>query len=538
MRKFLASLVLASAAFGVVAQDPKPAEAKKPADNKKPEARKAPARKAKQEPTLKLGDAPPPLTADRWLQGPEHKGYEKGKVYVIEFWATWCGPCIVMMPHMAHLQAEYKDKGVTFIGYSKQDDNNTLEKVEAFVKRRGPKLGYTFCFGEEEDVYNSFMEASGNGGIPCCYVIDRDTKIAFMGHPMYLDLVLPKVAEGKWTLADAVAIDGIEKEVNALFGALNGKPEAVLATFADFEKKHPTIAQAPYFQPARMAAMLKLKKYDDAKLFARNLMTKAKKNDDDTLFTTVARSLRTPEGRTQPALMELALKSADEALKLLGESDSRGLLGVAQTSYAAGDKARGKAFAEKAIAASDIKGKTSTAMQAASSAIEMKDKTTGEAFIEQAQVHAKALNKYLIETKARFRAPTDAMILADAAGFFLEAKDKTTGDEYAKKALEASTSATKPGTKLTLARIYLGAEDKKTGDQYAKEAIEEAPENAKFNFHMNLAFAYYNAGEKTTARSHAEQSIEKAPQQPQVQAQIKAQLRRILNDPEGKPSDK
>lgn len=536
MRKILASIALASAAFAVVAQDPKPADAKKPADVKKPEAKPAPARKAKQEPTLKVGDAPPPLTADRWLQGTEHKGYEKGKIYVVEFWATWCGPCIVMMPHMSHLQAEYKDKGVTFIGYSKQDDNNTLEKVEAFVKRRGPKLGYTFCFGEEPDVYESFMTASGNGGIPCCYVIDRDTKIAFMGHPMYLDLVLPKVAEGKWTLADAVAIDGIEKEVNTLFGALNGKPETVLATFADFEKKHPTIAQAPYFQPARMAAMLKLKKYDDAKLFARNLMAKAKKNDDDTLYSTVSRSLRSPEGRGQPALMELALKSADEALKLLGENDSRALLSVAQTSYIAGDMARGKAFADKAIAAAEIRSKSSTAMQAANSAIEAKDKATGIAFIEQGLKLAKDLNKHYIETKSRFRAPTDAMILADAAGFFVEAKDAATGAEYAKKALDASTSATKPSTKLTLARIYLGAEDKKTGDQYAKEALEDAPEAAKPIFMYQLSMAYYNAGEKVTARNYAEQALEKAPAQ--LQQQMRPSLRRILTDPEGKTSDK
>jgi thiol-disulfide isomerase/thioredoxin len=536
MRKFLASLALASAAFAVVAQDPKPAEAKKPAEEKKPEEKKPAVRKAKKEPTLKIGDAPPPLTADRWLQGPEHKGYEKGKAYVVEFWATWCGPCIVMMPHMSHLQAEYKDKGVTFIGYSKHDDNNPIEKVEAFVKRRGPKLGYTFCFGEEPDVYNSFMEASGHGGIPCCFVIDRDTKIVFMGHPMYLDLVLPKVVAGQWTLDDVKAIDEIEKEVNAVFGALSGKPETVLKTMADFEKKHPELARAPYFQPARIAAMLKLKKYDDAMLFARNLMTKARKTEDDTLYSTVARSLRSPDGRGQPALMELAVKSADEALKLLGENDSRGLLGVAQTSYFAGNTARGKAYAEKAVAAADIKGKSGTAMQAASSAIEAKDKPTAIALVEQAQKHAKELNKHYVETKARFRAPTDAMILTDAAGYFLDAKDKASGDEYAAKALEASTSQSKPGTKLSLARIYLGAEDKKTGDRYAKEALDEVAESAKPVFMYQLALAYYDAGEKVTARNYAEQSLELAPAA--LQQQLRSLLRRVLSDPDGKASDK
>src|SRR5262249_36414263 len=65
--------------------------------------------------TLKVGDPAPQLKADKWLQGGEVKAFEPGKVYVVEFWATWCGPCISAMPHLAQLQEHYKDK-VTFIG--------------------------------------------------------------------------------------------------------------------------------------------------------------------------------------------------------------------------------------------------------------------------------------------------------------------------------------------------------------------------------------------------------------------------------------
>ena len=74
----------------------------------------------KPEPSLKVGDPAPALKATKWLQGTEVKSFEKGKIYIVEFWATWCGPCIVMMPHMSEMQEEYKDKSVTFIGYTGQ----------------------------------------------------------------------------------------------------------------------------------------------------------------------------------------------------------------------------------------------------------------------------------------------------------------------------------------------------------------------------------------------------------------------------------
>src|SRR6201988_1870124 len=92
---------------------------------------------------LSVGDPAPPLSVSTWLQGSEVKNFEPGKVYVVEFWATWCGPCIVMMPHLAELQERYRGQGVVVVGYTAKDDNNGAEKVAAFVTKRGPKLGYT-----------------------------------------------------------------------------------------------------------------------------------------------------------------------------------------------------------------------------------------------------------------------------------------------------------------------------------------------------------------------------------------------------------
>src|SRR5262245_12374149 len=132
MRQLLVAVALAGLfAVTVVAQDKPPVPAKDP---------------TKKSDKLAVGDPAPALKASKWLQGDEVKAFEPGKVYVVEFWATWCGPCIVMMPHMGDLQAEYKQKGVTIIGFSSKDQNNDEKKVTDFVKARGKKLGYTFAY--------------------------------------------------------------------------------------------------------------------------------------------------------------------------------------------------------------------------------------------------------------------------------------------------------------------------------------------------------------------------------------------------------
>src|SRR5947209_897878 len=123
MRTILLTLTFAalSGSFLSAADDPKP---------------------TKDQPKLKVGDAAPPLTVTKWLSGAEVKSFEPGKVYVVEFWATWCGPCVVMMPHLGDIQEELGPKGVTVIGFTAKDDGNTPERVAAFVGKRGDKLGY------------------------------------------------------------------------------------------------------------------------------------------------------------------------------------------------------------------------------------------------------------------------------------------------------------------------------------------------------------------------------------------------------------
>jgi len=67
--------------------------------------------------TLKVGSDAPPVAVVKWFKGTPVDTLEKGKVYVVEFWATWCGPCKMSIPHLTEMAHKYGDK-VTFVGVS------------------------------------------------------------------------------------------------------------------------------------------------------------------------------------------------------------------------------------------------------------------------------------------------------------------------------------------------------------------------------------------------------------------------------------
>jgi thiol-disulfide isomerase/thioredoxin len=161
-------------------------------------------------PTLKVGVAAPALKVAKWVKGSEVKSFEEGKVYVVEFWATWCGPCKRTIPELTKFANEMKDK-VTVIGVSVWENppgetgTEYIGKVEKFVEGMGDKMNYNVCADTVEgDMAKTWMEASAQGGIPTAFVVGKDGKIAWIGHPMDgLEKVAAAVYEGTFDPAKA-----------------------------------------------------------------------------------------------------------------------------------------------------------------------------------------------------------------------------------------------------------------------------------------------------------------------------------------------
>jgi thiol-disulfide isomerase/thioredoxin len=98
-------------------------------------------------------------------------GEMKGKVTVLDFWATYCPPCLEEIPHLVSLQEKYKTQGFEVVGLHVGDEEDRL-KVPAFVEKL--KMNYTLAY-PEDDLTNALF--GGNSAIPQTFVFGRDGKL-------------------------------------------------------------------------------------------------------------------------------------------------------------------------------------------------------------------------------------------------------------------------------------------------------------------------------------------------------------------------
>jgi thiol-disulfide isomerase/thioredoxin len=138
-------------------------------------------------PTLKIGDRAPVLESISWLQGSPVTKYAPHRVYVVEFWATWCPPCIKAIPHLSAIQKKYADT-LTVIGVNADGilgGKADVEAVHDFMNKHGKEMEYTVAMDDpvKKTMSETFVTASGSLGAPTAAIIDQRGQLVWIGYP-------------------------------------------------------------------------------------------------------------------------------------------------------------------------------------------------------------------------------------------------------------------------------------------------------------------------------------------------------------------
>ncbi|MEM6980667.1 MAG: TlpA disulfide reductase family protein, partial [Planctomycetota bacterium] len=158
--------------------------------------------------TLGIGSKAPSLDIEHYLSDGggyfgEVTDFEEGNVYMVEFWATWCGPCVASMPHLAELQNQYRGEGFQIVSVSDED----LETVEQLLEQPYPDeevtfgeltSAYTLTVDPDGSVSRDYMEAAGQNGLPTSFIVGKSGLVEWIGHPMSVDEPLAAILNDSW----------------------------------------------------------------------------------------------------------------------------------------------------------------------------------------------------------------------------------------------------------------------------------------------------------------------------------------------------
>ncbi len=129
----------------------------------------------------RVGQRAPDFTLSRLDGGEVSLSEFRGRVVILDFWATWCGPCRASMPGLETLRARYQDKGLVLVSVS-------LDRREEDARSYLERTGYAEFIGLWESLATTRELALRYGvlGIPRTFVIDRQGIIRYCGHPTRL----------------------------------------------------------------------------------------------------------------------------------------------------------------------------------------------------------------------------------------------------------------------------------------------------------------------------------------------------------------
>jgi len=311
--------------------------------------------------TLGVGDPAPPIPAGvAWLQGEPVERLDDGRVYAIDFWSTWCGPCIVSIPEIERMHESLREQGVVVIGAHIWPSADAPDPAD-FLDAQGEAMTYTVAVDESDAMATAFMEAAGRNSIPTMMIIGRDGRIAWIGHPMdNARDIAEQVAAGAFDLEAAAAAQANREAAAACAAEANQ-----LAMEGDWDAALAKIDEAIDLDPAgqRHLAVVKVQRLAltldreaDAYAYGREIIEGLIK-DDAALLTNLGRFL-VEAPRLEPRDYDLARAAVHRALELTGDQHADALATLASIEFADGRLGQAVRMQRRALALAEAQDST------------------------------------------------------------------------------------------------------------------------------------------------------------------------------------
>ncbi len=313
---------------------------------------------ARSQATLDIGSDAPPITVSKWLKGEPVSQFEEGKVYIMEFWATWCGPCIANIPHLSELQKKYPEVVMISTNIWEED----VAGVEPFFKQLEPQIAYRVAMDDVSknprgEMSLAWLDSIGRSTIPTAIIVNKHKKVMWIGHPARMENVLKKIIADQYDLETAKADYAKQKALEAemqtiqmefatkIYPLIQSKDfEGIDKAMVDLTANHPTIKSS--IQQLHFVLMLQGKKYDKAYAVADEVLGKAVEEDSEVL-TALATLIAVSPGLENRDL-DRAMKYAEKSLELK-KDDAPTLNILARIHADKGNLAKAIEYQEKAV---------------------------------------------------------------------------------------------------------------------------------------------------------------------------------------------